>query len=56
MKYVTQNLHCGNLLLSTVADELQDLSNALSTHPWAPAYTFNTSTATLQHQTALQNP
>jgi hypothetical protein len=52
MKYVTQNLHCGDALLNSVADELQDLSNILSAHPWSPDYSFNTSTATLQHQAA----
>ena len=52
MKYVTQNLHCGDVLLTSVADELQDLSDVLSAHPWAPDYSFNTSTATLQHQAA----
>ena len=52
MKYVTQNLHCGDVLLTSVADELQDLSNALSAHPWAPDYSINTSNATLRNQAA----
>ena len=52
MEFVTKNLHCGDVLLTSVADELNELTNVLSEQPWAQDYSFKTSTATLQHQAA----
>ena len=52
MRYVTEHLHCGEVLLESVGSELQELSDTLEEHPWSPNFSFDTPNTTLKHQAA----
>lgn len=47
-----EHLHCGEVLLSSVGDELQELSDALTEQTWSPHFSIDTATTTLHHQAA----
>lgn len=52
MRYVTEHLHCGEVLLTSVDAEIKELSDTLTEHPWSPNFTFDTPRASLKHQAA----
>ncbi len=52
MRYLTKYLHCGEVLLSSVNAELQELSDVLTAHAWSPDFSLNTTKNLLHHQAA----
>ncbi len=52
MKYITEYLHCGDILLKSFETEIQELSSTIAAHPWSENFSLQTNTSTLQHQSA----
>jgi hypothetical protein len=52
MRYVTEHLHCGDVLLASVGAEIQELSDTLEQHPWLPNFSLETPSTTFKHQAA----
>ena len=52
MNYITEHLHCGEVLLESVSIEIQELSVALTEHPWSATFSLKTANSTLKHQAA----
>jgi len=52
MKYIQKHLHCGDRLLASLGEELDELHQVLDSQKWEPDYSYNTSRNTLQHQAA----
>lgn len=52
MRFVTEHLHCGKLLLTSLDVEIHELSDTLTSHPWSSDFSVTTSTTTLHHQAA----
>ena len=52
MKFITEHLHCGDVLVASIGDEIQELSDAITEHPWSPHFKFDTPNTSLQHQAA----
>ena len=52
MRFCTEQLHCGEVLLASVESEIIELTDILAAHPWHQNFSFNTPRATLRHQAA----
>jgi hypothetical protein len=52
MRYLTEFLHCGEVLLESLEVETQELSDVLTTHPWSPNFSLDTPSTTFRNQAA----
>ncbi len=52
MIFERESLHCGKTLLTSVAEEIEEVESAISTQQWAPDFTYPSKSTTLRNQAA----
>ena len=52
MDFVTEHLHCSDILLASLASEIQELTSVLASQKWAPDFSLTTEKQTLHNQAA----
>ncbi len=52
MDFLSEHLHCGETLLTSLASEIEELTFVLASQEWSPDFSLTTKTATLHHQAA----
>ena len=52
MIFERKSLHCGELLLTSLAAEIEEVESAISIQQWAPDFTYPSKSTTLSNQAA----